>query len=95
MRIPKAIGFVVGSWLIGAAIHGALWWGMGRTMDAPLFIYFIPLVFANATSGNVAQPSEIGFVAGIIVQWTVVGFVALAIYHGVRRMRAPAKREER
>jgi len=95
MQIPKAIGFVVGSWLIGAVIHGALWWGMGRTMDAPLLIYFIPLVFANAASGNVPPPSEIGFVAGIIVQWTVVGFVALAIYYGVRWMRAPAKREER
>jgi hypothetical protein len=93
MRIPPALGFVAGSWLIGAAIHGALWWGMGRTMDVSMFVYFVPLVFAIATSGNVHQPSEIGFVAGILVQWTVIGFVALAIYYGVRRTRSPGTRE--
>src|SRR5438067_387736 len=92
MRIPTAIGFVAGSWLIGAAIYAASWWDMTRAQEASHFIYFIPFVFAVA-AGNVHQPSEIGFVAGIIVQWTVVGFAALAIYHCVQRIRAPIRRE--
>jgi len=88
----RAVAFVVGSWLIGAAIYAASWWDMARAVDASHFLYFIPLVFAVATSGNVHQPSEIGFVAGMIVQWTVVGFVGLAIYHGVRRTRSSVER---
>jgi hypothetical protein len=88
----RAFVFVAGSWLIGAAIYAASWWDMTRATDASHFIYFIPFVFAVATSGNVHQPSEIGFVAGLFVQWTVVGFVALAIYHGVRRTRSSVER---
>jgi peptidoglycan/LPS O-acetylase OafA/YrhL len=93
VRIPKVVGFVAGSWLIGAAIHAASWPDLTRATDASYSIYFIPFVFAVA-AGNVPQPSEIGLVAGMIVQWTVVGFAALAIYHCVRRVRAPVKREE-
>ena len=93
MRIPTALAFIGGSWLVGAAIHAASWPDMTRTMDAPYAIYSIPFVFAVA-AGNFQQPSTIGLVAGAVVQWTVVGFVALAIYHGVRRMRLPAKRPE-
>jgi hypothetical protein len=94
MRIPKALGFVVGSWLIGAAIHAASWPDMIRATDAAYSVYFIPFVFAVA-AGSVNQPSAIGLVAGMIVQWTVVGFVALAIYHCVRRMRSSAKPDEK
>jgi hypothetical protein len=88
----RAFAFIAGSWLIGAAIYAVSWWDMTRAVEASHFIYFIPFVFAEATSGNVHQPSEIGFVAGMIVQWTVVGFVALAIYHGVRRTRSSVER---
>ena len=93
MRIPKALGFVAGSWLIGAAIHAASWPDMTRATDARYSIHFIPFVFAVA-AGSVDQPSAIGLVAGMFVQWTVVGFVALAIYHVVRRTRSSARREE-
>jgi hypothetical protein len=91
MRIPTAIGFVAGSWLIGAAIYAVVQW---TGWKPPLFIFYIPLVFAFFLFGYILNPSDFGFWAGMIVQWTVIGFVALEIYHGVQRMRAPVKRGE-
>jgi hypothetical protein len=91
MRVPTVLGFIAGSWLVGAAVHAASWWDMGRATNIS---YFIPLVFAIAASGNVHQPSPIGFLVGMVVQWTLVGLIALAIYYGMRRIRASDKHEE-
>jgi Na+-driven multidrug efflux pump len=89
MRILTAIGFVAGSWLIGVAIYA-----VASGSEAALLIFPIPLVFESLLFGDLFHPSEIGFWAGMIVQWTVVGFVALAIYQRVQRVRAPVKRGE-
>jgi hypothetical protein len=93
-KIPRFIRFITASWMVGATLFawrildGHFTAGIDPTSMLDLFMWIIPITFGILISGNVHQPSELGFLIGAVIQWTAIGLIAWVAHVLVRRMIA-------